>query len=270
MMTLSSPSAIPVPTTYDRATASQSAIDAASARSERGAADAAGAAKEAKANATANANASSVDTSVPNVMNALSTLAIVSQNMGSVPATLALMSDIAVASGSGTLSDAERSQLQAQYVQLTQQVSSMVAKTGEADSGSSTKDNPTPDSEAGENTQSSDDRRSTLTRLEQQAPQTVYRDPVEQVVTTTKTTVEPDYTAKAPAPSVTLHTHELHVGTDSYEPVAFTQKQTRMSQPATIGQVEQHSTSHRIRVAQVTQITQMSQVAQVAQLSVMA
>lgn len=281
MMSLSSPAANPVPNAYERTSAAQSASGTASARNASsassasagsGAADeASGEARERKANDAARvaaiAKMSAVDTAIPDAVTMLATMAVVNAGLGSTPATLALMSDIAVASGSGTLSDADRATLQVQYAQLSRQVAGAV---GSSSAGQQAAADHQRDSDAGQNTQSSDDRRSTLTRDEGQAPQTVRHEPTEQLVRTTKLVEVAVDAAPEKTPRVTLHTHELHVGTDSYEPVAVKQTQTRASRPATFAELEQQTTTHRVRVAQVTQIREMSQVAQVQQLSVVA
>jgi hypothetical protein len=273
MTTLSTPAITPASNVHDSTNATQSANVAASARAAFTLAqseESASAANTVKANdaqrtaAIAKLMQASADT--PDAASMLSTLAVVNAGLGSVPATLAKMSDIAVASGSGTLSDADRSLLQSQYGQLSQQVTSAVGSLGAGAQTSSHHGGG--DSNADSNSQSSDDRRSTLTRIVAQAPQIVRHEPVEHLVTTTKMVQVAENTGERAMPGVVVHTHELHVGTDSYEPVAVKQTQMRLSRPATFAQVEAQTTTHRVAVAQVTQIVQMSQVAQVQQLSV--
>jgi hypothetical protein len=215
------------------------------------------------------AKLSQPDTSIPDPVQMISTLAVVNASLGSAPATLAMMSDIAVASGSGTLSDADRSALQTQYAQLSQQ---FTATVGAASAGAQTSssDQDSRDADAGANSQSSDDRRTTLTRTSDAPPQYVQHEPLEQLVTTTKMVQVQDDSAPRTTPVVSLLRHELHVGTDSYEPVAVKQTMTRASRPAQFAQVEQQSTTHRVAVAQVTQIRQLTEVAQVQLVSVVA
>lgn len=217
------------------------------------------------------AKLSQPDTSIPDPVQMISTLAVVNASLGSAPATLAMMSDIAVASGSGTLSDADRSALQTQYAQLSQQFTAAVgAANAGAQTSSSNQDSRDADAGAGANSQSSDDRRTTLTRTSDAPPQYVQHEPLEQLVTTTKMVQVQDDSAPRTTPVVSLLRHELHVGTDSYEPVAVKQTMTRASRPAQFADVEQQSTTHRVAVAQVTQIRQLTEVAQVQLVSVVA
>lgn len=215
------------------------------------------------------AKLSQPDAPIPDPVQMISTLAVVNASLGSAPATLAMMSDIAVASGSGTLSDADRSALQTQYAQLSQQ---FTAAVGAANAGAQTSssDQDSRDAGAGANSQSSDDRRTTLTRTSDAPPQYVQHEPLEQLVTTTKMVQVQDDSAPRTTPVVSLLRHELHVGTDSYEPVAVKQTMTRASRPAQFADVEQQSTTHRVAVAQVTQIRQLTEVAQVQLVSVVA
>jgi hypothetical protein len=215
------------------------------------------------------AKLSQPDTSIPDPVQMMSTLAVVNASLGSTPATLAMMTDIAVASGSGTLSDADRSALQTQYAQLSQQ---FTATVGAANAGAQTsaKDQDSRHAGTGANPQASDDHRSTLTRTSVAPPQYVQHEPLEQLVTTTKMVQVQDNTAPRTTPVVSLLRHELHVGTDSYEPVAVKQTMTRASRPAQFADVEQQSTTHRVSVAQVTQIRQLTEVAQVQLVSVVA
>jgi hypothetical protein len=270
MMTLSSPPVSPLSNALERANAAQSASVDASARAAAGAHDRAGAANEAKVAATtaaaAQANAAAAVRQVPQ---SLSTLAIVGA-LNSVPAALSLMNDIVAASASGTLSDADREMLRVEYAQLTEQVASVVGSPGAGAQTSSSNDSGKDDNAQDAPRQTSDDRRSTLTQTVAAAPQVVQRDPAVQVVTTTKSTLVPDANIGRTAPKVTIQTHELHVGTDSYEPVPVRLTLTRPSRPETFGRIEQHVETHRILVAQVAQITQLSQAAHVAPLSAVA
>jgi flagellin-like hook-associated protein FlgL len=270
MLTLSSPPASPVSNALERANAAQSASVDASARAAAGARDRIGAANEAKAAATtATAAQANAAAAVQRAPQSLSTLAIVGA-LNSVPAALSLMNDIVVASASGTLSDADREMLSVEYAQLTKQVASVVGSPSAGAQTSSSKDSGKDDNAQDTPRQTSDDRRSTLTQTAAAAPQVVQRDPVVQWMTTTKSTLVPDGNIGRTAPKVTVQTHELHVGTDSYEPVPVRLTQARPSRPETFGRLEQHVETHRILVAQVAQITQLSQAAHVAPLSAVA
>jgi hypothetical protein len=277
MMTLTSTPAHALSSAYDRGTADPPpAAASASARatfSLAAPAPAPQAAPPAAAPAAPRPKPAVADDSIPDpvrMMALLSASAGASGTSGapaSTPATLAMMSDIAVASGSGAISDAQRNQLQAQYAQLQAQFGTTVDSASQAQAAADHRR----DSDTGDNAQSSDDRRSTLTRDSlTQAPQTVQHDPQYQLVTTTKMVQIGQDSAPPKTPVASVRVHELHVGSDSYEPVAVKQTQTRSTRPAGFAQVEAQTTTHRVAVAQVTQIRQMSQVAQVQQLSVVA
>jgi flagellin-like hook-associated protein FlgL len=184
--------------------------------------------------------------------------------LNSVPAALSMMREIAIASASGTLSDADRRTLQDDYAQLSQKV---VTSVGSADAGqqagSSAGHDDGKDDNA-ENTfrESSDDHRSTLTRTVEAPVQLMQREPVEHTVTTQKATLVADGHAPQKDPQVNFRTHELHVGTDSYEPVSTRQATTRPTTPATFGRYETHTETHHVYLAQAAQITQFAQVAQ--------
>ena len=288
MMTLTSTSARSISNAYDRNDADSSTSAGASARAKFSMNQASGsstgttassrttdaAALQANdaARTAAIAKLAAVDTSIPDPVRMMAMLAATNGTAstgatGSTPATLAMMTDIAVASGSGAISDAQRTQLQAQYAQLQAQFTSTVNSLSHAQAQADHQR----DSDAGDNAQSSDDRRSTLTRTsDAQAPQYVHREPQEQLVTTTKSVQVGVADAPQKPPSVIVHVHELHVGSDSYEPVAVKQTQMRSSRPAEFAQVAQQSTTHRVAIAQVTQIRQLTQVGTTQQLSVVA
>ncbi len=280
MTTLTSTSAHPISNAYDRPDTGASATAGASTRAKFSLNEASDStdASLTRANdasrAAAIAKLNAVDTSIPDPVRMLAMLGATggsaNNTSGTTPTTLAIMSDIAVATGSGTLSDAQRQQLQTQYAQL--QVQLATAVNGMSESQAQAFADHQRDSDAGDNAQSADDRRSTLTRdREVQAPQYVQHEPEEQLVTTTKMVQVDENTAPRKTPVVSVRVHELHVGSDSYEPVAVKQtSQTRTTRPAEFAQFEQQSTTHRVAVAQVTQIRQLSQVAQVQQLSVVA
>src|SRR3954467_15881916 len=63
-----------------------------------------------------------VEAAVPGVADGLSTVAAIGVTVGSIPAALCRMRDIAVASNSGTLSDTERAKLHSEYMDLNLQV----------------------------------------------------------------------------------------------------------------------------------------------------
>jgi hypothetical protein len=229
---------------------------------------AAGAAPPAAVDAKTTAAPAQADTKIPDVMRTLSAAAAFNAALGSAPATLALMADIAVASGSGTLSDEERDQLQAQYSQLTQQVAGMVSGAGAGAQSGAPSDS---DDGGAARRQGGDDPSLPSPRTDEQPAQYVHKDGPEQVVTTTRATAtEVVQAADAPAPRVSAQAHSLHVGVDSYEPVTVRQTQTHSTHPATFAQVAQETTTQRVRTEQVIRITQLSQVAETSQVSVVA
>ncbi len=263
MMTPSTPGATPV--SPDSTNTAKAATVEASARSEfRTQLQAAAANEERVANLTAAAAAARrATTEVPDPMASLSTLAVVGA-MNSLPAALNMMRNIAMASASGTLSDADRQTLQAEYAQLNAKV---VASVGSASAGAQTQSSTTRDNEREDNAENtwredSDDRRSTLTRTVERPKQTVQYEPVERTSTTQKQTLVPDGHGPQKDPQVDFRTHELHVGTDSYEPVSIRQAMSHPTTPATFGRIETHAETQHTFVAQAAQITQFVQVAQ--------
>ena len=202
-------------------------------------------------------------TEVPDPMTSLSTVAIVGA-LNSLPAALNMMRNIAMASASGTLSDADRQTLQDDYAQLTARVVSAVGSTsaGAQAQSSTTHDDEREDNAGNTWHEDSDDRRSTLTRTVEVPLQTVQQQPVERSFTTQKQTLVPDGHGPQKDPQVDFRTHELHVGTDSYEPVSVRQSFSHPTTPATFGRVETHAETQHTFVAQAAQITQFVQVAQ--------
>ena len=265
MMTPSTPLASPASTVPERTNVQQAASVAASARDAYRAEHRMGVAHEAHVSATTAAAAAHAQMQVPDVMTSLSTVAVVGA-MNSVPAALNMMREIAIASASGTLSDADRRTLQDDYAQLTQKV---VTSVGAVGGGQQPESSAGHDAERDDNAgntfrESSDDHRSTLTRTVEAPVQGAPREPVEHTVTTQKSTLVADGHAPQKDPLVNLRTHELHVGTDSYEPVSQRQTMSRPTTPATLGRYETHAQTQHVFVAQAAQITQFVQVAQTA------
>jgi flagellin-like hook-associated protein FlgL len=266
MMMLSTPHASPVSNANERANAAQSASVEASAHAAFDAERRAGAANEAKVAATtAQAATAHAVAAVPDVTQSLSTIAVVGA-LSSVPAALSLMNSIVTAAASGTLTEADLEKLQSEYAQLRLEVVSAVgsAAAGAETSSSTAHDRDKDDHADDADPETSDDRRSTVSRTVVKAAQYVQHEPVDQVVTTMKSTLVPDGNPVRKNPFVTIRTHELHVGTDSYEPVSTRQTQTRLTTPATFGRLEQHVETHHTFVAQARQITEFAQVSQVA------
>jgi hypothetical protein len=67
---------------------------------------------------------------VAGVSDGLSTVAAIGVTVGSIPAALCRMRDIAVASNSGTLSDTERAKLRSEYMDLNHQVVNAIGESG--------------------------------------------------------------------------------------------------------------------------------------------
>ena len=259
----STPAASLAPNAYERTNVQQAASVAASTRAAWHAERRAGMANEVRVAATTAESAAHAAQQVPDVMKSLSTIAVVGA-LNSVPAALDMMREIALASASGTLTDADRRTLQDDYAQLSQKVVTSVGAVGAgAEPGSSPGHDAERDDNAGNSfRESSDDRRSTLTRTVAAPMQTVQREPADRSFTTQRTTLVADGHATARAPQVDLRTHELHVGTDSYEPVSVRQAMARATTPETLGRLETHTETHHVHVPQATQVTQFMQVAQ--------
>jgi hypothetical protein len=132
-----------------------------------------------------------------------------------------MMQRIAMASASGTLSDADRQTLQTEYAQLTPRSSAASAASARAAQTSSSHDDERDDNAENTWREDSDDHRTTLTQTSEVPQATVQHQPVERTVTTQKQTLVQDGHAAQKDPRVDFRTHELHVGTDSYEPVSM-------------------------------------------------
>ena len=200
---------------------------------------------------------------VPDPMTSLSTVAVAGA-MNSLPAALNMMRNIAMASASGTLTEADRQTLQSEYAQLTAKV---VSSVGSVSAGEQAQTSTAHDDEREDNAENtwredSDDRRTTLTQTVEVPKQTVQYLPVERTATTRTQVLVPDGHGPQRDPQVDFRTHELHVGTDSYEPVSVRQSIEHPTTPETFGRLESHAETTHTFVAQAAQITQFVQVAQ--------
>jgi flagellin-like hook-associated protein FlgL len=200
---------------------------------------------------------------VPDPMSSLSTVAIAGA-MNSLPAALNMMRNIVMASASGTLSEADRQTLQTEYAQLTAKVVGSVGSVGAGEQSQQSTAHDDEHEDNAENTwrESSDDHRTTLTQTIEEPRQAVQYLPVERTTTTEKQTLVPDGHGPQRDPQVDFRTHELHVGTDSYEPVSVRQSMEHPTAPETLGRIESHAETTHTFVAQAAQITQFVQVAQ--------
>ena len=131
MLSLSSTSASAA--ALDRADSSARAAARAGAKPEEPQADAGVAAH-------AQAPGQRVEAAVPGVADGLSTVAAIGVTVGSIPAALCRMRDIAVASNSGTLSDTERAKLHSEYMDLNLQVVSVIGESGRSLAVTATQD----------------------------------------------------------------------------------------------------------------------------------
>jgi hypothetical protein len=73
-----------------------------------------------------------IEPHVVGVTDGLSTVAAIGVTVGTIPAVLCRMRDIAVASNSGTLDETERAKLRNEYMDLSLQVSSAIGESGRA------------------------------------------------------------------------------------------------------------------------------------------
>ena len=200
---------------------------------------------------------------VPDPMSSLSTVAVAGA-MNSLPAAINMMRSIAMASAAGTLSEADRQTLQSEYAQLTAKVVSSVGSAAASEQAQLSKSRDDEREDNAENTwrEDSDDHRTTLTQTAEQPRETVQYQPVERTSTVQRQELVPDGRGPQKDPMVDFRTHELHVGTDSYEPVSMRQSMSHAVQPETFGRIETHAQTQHSYVAQAAQITQFVQVAQ--------
>ncbi len=214
-------------------------------------------------NAASAAAARQAALEIPDPMTSLSTVAVAGA-MSSLPAALNMMRNIAMASASGTLSDADRQALQTDYAQLTAKVVTSVGSTsaGQQAQTSTTRDDEREDNAENTWREDSDDHRTTLTQTTEVPKETVQYQPVERTTTVQKQTLVSDGHAAQKDPRVDFRTHELHVGTDSYEPASMRQSFSHPTTPETFGRIENHAETQHSFVAQAAQITQFVQVAQ--------
>jgi flagellin-like hook-associated protein FlgL len=200
---------------------------------------------------------------VPDPMNSLSTVAMAGA-MNSLPAALDMMRSIAMASAAGTLSDADRQALQSEYTQLSAKVVGSIGSVSASDQAQTSTTHDDEREDNAENTwrEDSDDHRTTLTQTMEVPKETVQYQPVERTTTVQRQSLALDGHAMQKDPRIDFRTHELHVGTDSYEPVSMRQSMEHPTMPETFGRVETHAETQHSFVAQAAQITQFVQVAQ--------
>ncbi len=263
MMSTTTPAALPASNAYGRSSVAQAAsVDSAARASYRTEHDNA-VANEARAAAAKAQAQAAAPPPAPDMVQSLSTIAAVGA-MNSVPAALNMMREIAIASASGTLSDADRRMLQDDYAQLSQKVASSVASVDAGAQAESSRGHDDQHDDNAENMfrEDSDDHRSTLTRTKQVPVQVSQGQPVEHTVVTQRATLVADGHAPQKDPQVNFRTHELHVGADSYEPVSVRQAMSRPTTPETFGRFETHAETRHVYAAQTAQVTQFVQVAQ--------
>ena len=212
--------------------------------------------------AAAQANAKQAATEIPDPMASLPTVAIAGA-MNSLPTALNMMQRIAMASASGTLTDADRQSLQSEYAQLTAKVVSSVGAGDQAQT-STTHDDARQNNAGNARRETSDDHRTTLAQTQEVPQETVQYRPVERSVTTQKQTLVADGLGAHTGPQVDFRTRELHVGADSYEPASMRQSFSHPTSPETFGHIESHAQTQHVFVTQAAQVTQFVQVAQTA------
>ena len=202
-------------------------------------------------------------TEIPSPMNGLSTVAVAGA-MNSLPAALDMMRSIALQSAAGTLTDADRQALHAEYAQLSAYTTTTVGSVSASEQAQTSTAHDDEREDNAENTwrESSDDRRTTLTQTREVPRETVQMLPVEHTVTTQKQTLVETGHGPQKDPRVDFRTHELHVGADSYEPASMRQSFSHPVEPASFGRLETHAETQHSFVAQAAQITQFVQVAQ--------
>ncbi|MFL6678266.1 MAG: hypothetical protein ACJ8IK_07990 [Burkholderiaceae bacterium] len=189
---------------------------------------------------------------VPDPMTSLSTVAVAGA-MSSVPAALEMMRSIALQSAAGRLSDTDRQALHAEYAQLTAHVATSVGSVGASQSQTPTRDHESGDNAANSSRQGSDDRRGTLAQAKVASRQAAQDPPIPHAATVQHAVLAGAGHA-APPPRV-----DLHLATDSREPVSVHQAVMRPAEPATIGRLETHPETQRTTAAQITQFVQVGQ-----------
>jgi hypothetical protein len=258
------PSTLPVaaPFSYDSTPTAKAAAVEANARAEVRQQVQAGARNDAHlADVAATQRAArEAATEVPDPMTSLSTVAVAGA-MSSVPAALEMMRSIALQSAAGRLSDTDRQALHAEYAQLTAHVATTVGNVGASQSQTPAGDDARGDDAGNSSRQGSDDRRSTLA-----PPKAVSRHTVPDAPPPHAATVQPPVPVAAshgasPPLRVDLHTHDLHLGTASHEPMSARPSAGHSGEPATVG-LDTHAQTPRTTAAQAAQITQFVQVAQ--------
>jgi hypothetical protein len=198
---------------------------------------------------------------LPDPMKALSTVAVAGA-MASTPAALNMMREIAVASASGVLSDADRRALRDEYAQLSQQVVTTVGSASANEQAEMRKREEDQQETYRMYRESSDDRRTTLTHTAVQPVETVQHQVVTHAVTAQRAVLVTDGHGARHDPAQSFRTEELHVGTDSYEPVSARQRLSQSSMPETLGHWDTHAETRSISVVEAAQVTRFVEVAQ--------
>ncbi len=200
---------------------------------------------------------------VPDVMKGLSTVAVAGA-MASTPAAINMMREIALASASGALTDADRRALQDEYAQLSQQVATSVGSVDageQAQTQARQREDQREDDDTGMYRQTSDDRRTTLTQTAVEPVESTEQQPVTRSVTTQRSVLVADGHGTQRDPQQTFRTQRVHVGTDSYEPVSTRQRQSQPILPQTLGHVDNHAETRSVTVVQAAQVTRFVEVA---------
>lgn len=265
MMTTSAAAASPAygpgATGPDRSSSYASASVDASARAAFRNERRAGVAAESQVDETKARAAAQPAPEVPDVMKGLSTVAVANA-MASTPAALNMMREIALASASGSLSDADRRALQDEYSQLSQQVVTTVGSVSTSEQAQTQKrDEERQEDDYRMYRETSDDRRSTLTQTAVEPVESTQQTPVTHNVTVQRSTVVSDGHAQRRDPVQSFRTQEIHVGTDSYEPTSTRQRLSQGTQPANEGHIENHAETRAVTVIEAAQVMRFVEVA---------
>jgi len=171
------------------------------------------------------ARATGPQAAVASVMDGLSTVAVAGA-LSSIPAALGRMRDIAMVASSGTLTDADRATLQAEYSDLNKQVASVVGSVSAGDKASGSPDKG----------QERDNRDRPDARPGDRAAPTGYANPDDAV------------RARTASPTSTVATAAAHGARDAQHVSA---PRTAAARAASAAKFEQHLQQARTRISVV-------------------
>ena len=258
MLTPSTPVATPF--SPDSTNTAKAATVEANARLSQHAQAKAGNANEARVAdiAAAQTTAQQAATEIPDPMASLSTVAVAGA-MSSLPVALNMMQKIVLASASGTLTDADRQTLQSDYAQLTAKVVSSVGSVGAGEQAqtSTAHDGERDDGARDPRREQGGEPRAAVPQSVEVPKQAVQQQAVESTVANREQALAAGSQGATVPPRIDVHTHELRVGANSYEPAPARQSFSHPAAPETHARPE---TPHTFAV-QAVQATQFAQVA---------